>query len=285
VEVAFQRLRGLNPDVELEPIPDSLNSRNAEELVDGVDIVLDGLDRPEPRYILNRTCVELRKPFIFAGAIELFGNVTTIIPGQTPCLECFMAGIKDEDMPKCAVVGVHPSVLGIVTSIQVLEAVRILTGKEPLLVNKLFYIDLKELDFRSIQMEPSQSCAVCGSSPEAPLFPVADRFFEETCSRDGKRTFVISPKTKVEMDPKGLSSAVAEKAYTVKSSSEFGLSFETPEGLQVSLLRHGTMVVQAPPVLGGDLKEELVNMYKWIMVELLGLDPTVVPDLQDNGSA
>lgn len=282
VEVALQRLSKLNPDVELEPIPDSLNSGNAKELIAGADVILDGLDRPEPRYILNRTSVELHIPYIFAGAIELFGNVTSIIPGQTPCLECFMAGLKDEDMPKCAVVGVHPSVLGIITSIQVLEAVRIVTGREAKLGNKLLYVDLRELDFRIIEMQRTPTCAVCGFSSEVPPLPVVDRFFEETCSRDGKRTFIISPRTRVEIDLERVSAAVAEKGLPVKSSSNYGLTFENPEGVQFSLLKHGSMVAQAPASLEGDLNREVGKIYEWILVEVLGLSKEAVPDISGN---
>ena len=122
VEVAFQKLSRLNPDVTLDPVPESLNSVNAEQLLSGMDLVIDGLDRPEPRYILNRTCNKLKIPYIFGAAIEAFGNVSTILPGQTFCLECFMPGLKDEDLPVCGVVGVHPSILGIVSSAQVSEA-------------------------------------------------------------------------------------------------------------------------------------------------------------------
>ena len=59
VEVAWRKLSQLNPDVQLDPVPESLNSVNAEELIEGMDIVVDGLDRPEPRYIVNRTCNRL----------------------------------------------------------------------------------------------------------------------------------------------------------------------------------------------------------------------------------
>ena len=80
VEVAFNKLSRLNPDVALEPVPESLNSANAEELIAGMDVVIDGLDRPEPRYIVNRVCNKLKIPYVFGAAIEAFGNVSTILP-------------------------------------------------------------------------------------------------------------------------------------------------------------------------------------------------------------
>ncbi|UCF94257.1 MAG: HesA/MoeB/ThiF family protein, partial [Desulfobacterales bacterium] len=80
VEAAWHKLSRLNPDVKIDPVPESLNSINAREVIGGVDVVLDGLDRPEPRYLVNRTCNDLRIPYIFGAAIEAFGNVSTLLP-------------------------------------------------------------------------------------------------------------------------------------------------------------------------------------------------------------
>ena len=131
VEAALKKLTRINPDVNIESYPESLTSYNSNEIIAGANIVLDGLDRPEPRYIVNRTCHALEIPYIFGAAIEAFGNITSILPDRSICLECFMPGLKEEDLPKCGVVGVHPSVLGIVTGFQVFEAIRVLTEQEP----------------------------------------------------------------------------------------------------------------------------------------------------------
>ena len=193
VEIAQKKLKRLNPDVSIEAIPESLNSINAAEIINGVDVVLDGLDRPEPRYVVNRICNRLKIPYIFGAAIEAFGNASTLIPGRTFCLECFMPGLRDEDLPVCGVVGVHPSVIGMVASVQVSEAVRLLIGQQPKLLNKLLYIDLREFEFNVLEIQPLDSCKVCGKNPGGPPDKVSDRFFEETCARDGRRNFVLTP--------------------------------------------------------------------------------------------
>ena len=108
VEVALRKLSRLNPDVTIDPFPETLHSTNVNEIVKGVDVVVDGLDSPEPRYLINRTCNKLEIPYVFGAAIQVLGNVSTIVPDKTVCLECFMPGIKDGDLPKCGVVGVHP---------------------------------------------------------------------------------------------------------------------------------------------------------------------------------
>ncbi|MEM2897058.1 MAG: HesA/MoeB/ThiF family protein, partial [Candidatus Bathyarchaeia archaeon] len=109
-EAAYRKLRVLNPRISIEPIANSLNTLNAIELINGVNVVIDGLDAIETRYLLNRACQKLKIPYIFGSAIEAFGNVSTIIPEETACLECFYHGLKDEVLPKCGTIGVHPSI-------------------------------------------------------------------------------------------------------------------------------------------------------------------------------
>ena len=130
-EAAAKKLRNLNPEVELEPKPQPLTRANADELLGGVDVVMDGLDSIETRYLVNRSCIRSGTPYVFGGAIESLGIASTIIPHRSPCLECFVPDLRDESLDKCAVVGVHPAVVGLVSDIQVEEAIRIITGEEP----------------------------------------------------------------------------------------------------------------------------------------------------------
>jgi molybdopterin/thiamine biosynthesis adenylyltransferase len=277
VEVAFRKLSRLNPDVKLDPFPESLHSMNAKDLIGGVDVILDGLDRIEPRYVVNRTCNELNIPYVFGAAIEAFGNLSTMVPGQTMCLECFMPGLKDEDLPKCGVVGVHPSVLGIVTALQVSEAVNLLIGREPKLLNKLLYIDLRQLEFKTLNMSRNEDCLVCGAKATHLPEPLKDKFFEETCARDGRRNFVISPKERIEVNLEKLVQALAQRGFRIKTSDTFGITFEASQDFSTSILKSGTMIAQASPEFRGDPKREVLDTYKLILIDDLGFPPSILP--------
>ena len=279
VEVALRKLSRLNPDVELDPIPESLNSTNASALIRDMDVIVDGLDGPEPRYLVNRTCNKFQIPYVFGAAIEAFGNLTTIVPGKTICLECFMPGLKDDDLPKCAVVGVHPSAIGLVTALQVSEAVRLLLGQEPKLSNRLFYIDLREMEFNTFQMKKREDCEVCGAKPSSSPEPLEQKFFEETCARDGRRNFMISPKERVEIDLEELSSVLSQSGFKVKTAGIFGITFEQSEHIQTSILTSGTMIVQTSPALKDDPKDSVVETYKSILIDGLGLAPSILPEI------
>ena len=277
VEIAQHKLSKLNPDVKLDPIAESLNSINAEELIRGMDVVIDGLDRPEPRYLLNRACNRLKIPYVFGAAIEAFGNVSTLLPGQTFCLECFMPGLKDEDLPVCGVVGVHPSVVGIVSAVQVSEAVRLLIGQEPKLFNKLFYIDLRAFEFNILEIKALDSCRVCGNHPDGPPDPLKDKLFEETCARDGRRNFVISPKKRVNIPQKKLGKVLNRGGFAVQSASRFGTTFNFGQEICACILKSGIMIAQTPPEMPEATRVKVFEIYRSIMIEGLGLPPDILP--------
>jgi molybdopterin-synthase adenylyltransferase len=277
VEVAYKRLNRLNPDVTLEPVPEALNCLNADDLIDGMDIVIDGLDRIETRYMVNRTCNRLKVPYVFGAATASFGNVSTLIPDQTFCLECFMPDLKNEDIPSCGLVGVHPAVVGMVASIQVSEAVRVLTGLKPKLFNKLLYIDLREFEFNILDIPRLESCRVCGQKPDGAPAELTDRWFEESCARDGCRTYSISPKKRLEVNLTKLGKVIEKKGLPIKSAGMFGVTFEHSKGITACILKSGIMVAQTPPQLNDDMANDVLDIYKSILVDGMGIPEGILP--------
>jgi len=161
--IAARRLHPLNPEVTIEPVETKLTPETADQIVKGMSAVVDGLDRFTPRYALNRACVRQHVPYVFAGAVAASGNLTTIIPGQTPCLECIFEGVDDALQPTAATMGVYPTLLGVVANIQVHEALRIFLGQPPQLTGKLLYVDLGTLQFDQFPVARNPACPVCGS--------------------------------------------------------------------------------------------------------------------------
>ena len=277
VEVAWEKLQRLNPDVTLDPVPEALNADNAEALIKGMDVVVDGLDRPEPRYIVNRTCHRLKVPYVFGAAIEVFGNVSTFLPGKTLCLECFMGGLKNEDLPVCGLVGVHPAVIGMVSSMQVFETVRLLTGQSPKLQNRLLYIDLRQFEFNILDMPALETCRVCGTRPAGAPEKIPDRRFEETCARDGRRNFVLTPHRRLDIDIKRLEEEIRHRGFKVTRSDRLGITFEKSP-ITACILKSGIMIAQTPPALKTDVKANVLQIYQSILVDGLGMTGDIVPE-------
>lgn len=259
VEVAAERLKRINPHVEIESIPVSVTRFTAEQIVNGVDIVIDALDSIDARYALNDACIKNNTPFIYAGALGMLGSVCTILPKETACLRCIFPALKEDDMPTCSTEGVHPSILYIVSSIQVSEAVKIITGKKPSLTNKLLYIDLNELSFEKIQMSRFDECFSCGSSkPEVTETISNDLIVEELCGRDrGKRTYTLTPQEiKSSIDLSKIIKNAEHLGYNVKTRGNLGITATNEDHLSVSFLTSGSATI-----VGARDEEEAITIY------------------------
>ena len=259
VEAAAERLRKLNPGVEIEPVPTSVTKYTAESIVNGFDVVIDALDSVDARYALNDACIKHNIPFIYAGALGMLGSVTTIIPSKTACLRCIFPELNEEEMPACSTEGVHPSILYLVGGIQVSEAVKIITGQQPSLVNKLMYIDLNELSFEKVQIVRQEECPACGASAVISGQPVMEKelIIEELCGRDrGKRTWTLTPANPVPVNLTGISKRAETLGYHVKTRGTLGITATNPGKMSVSFLSSG-----AATIVGAKDEEEAIMIY------------------------
>ncbi len=243
VEAAAQRLRGINPFIGIDPVPMMVTPFNAEELIDGSDVVIGSLDMMAPRYSLNRACQKLGIPFIHGAALAYNGTVSTIIPRKTACLECFQGGIDDAEMPTCATVGVHPAILGIVGSLVVSETVRIIIGQEPNLADKLMYLDLEDYSFETINLRKAENCPVCGETGKTPE-PVAYNPITEICGREGRRVFIFNPEQRMNLSLEDVNAQLISMGFNVVVKGELGNTFEGLEGIKGSILKTGISILE-----------------------------------------
>ena len=108
-----------------------INDYTAFDVVDGCDVVIDALDSVNARYSLNKACIEKKIPFVTGAAVGVTGQSFTILPNESACYHCLFPALDEDSMPTCSIEGVHPSILSIIGGIEVSEAVKIITGKEP----------------------------------------------------------------------------------------------------------------------------------------------------------
>ncbi|MCW4052827.1 MAG: HesA/MoeB/ThiF family protein [Candidatus Bathyarchaeota archaeon] len=263
VEAAVNRLRKLNPYVELEPLPLSLSQHNAELTLKGTDLVIDGLDNMRTRYTVNRACAKLGIPYIFGAAVSTFGNISTIIPNETACLECFYGKLDDAALPNCGTVGVHPAILGVIASIEVSEAVKLLTIGQPRLANRLLYCDVSSLRFEEIKVAAVENCPICGSKPETIITPLKHLLVEELCGRNNRRTFIVTPAKTLALDMGKLRKILKDESIYIEVESELGTVFSS-RGISASLLDSGIMVVE-----GTRSDKETLDFYREIVVDKL----------------
>ena len=272
VEVGSKKLSSLNPDVKIEPIPNSLTAYNAEELLGDSDILVDGLDNASGRYIINRIAQKLKIPYVYGAAIESYGSTMTIIPGKTPCMACVFPNLSDENLPKCAVVGVLPPILSMVSSIMVSEVVRVLTGKEPILSGKMLYADLRLLTFDTVELSKNENCPVCSQGNSPIIEQDKHEGIEYSCGRDGKGVLVITPLRSLDIDLVALRNAIESAGLQVKRETDFSTAFEVDEKITINVLRTGNAIVEVkPPVPKGDVKKIIMSKFKEIVEDGLKL--------------
>lgn len=252
VEAAIEHLKRRNTDVEIEALPISITTYTAENIVKGFDVVIDALDSIDARYALNDACIKQHIPLIYAGALGMLGSVCTILPNESACLRCIFPALSEDDMPTCSTEGVHPSILYLVGGIQVSEAIKILLGQKPSLVNTLLYIDLNELSFERIKMLRHDECSACGGKEKIikDIQQKEELIIEELCGRDrGKRTYTVTPSkiTSIVNLNKVINNAEL-LGYNIKSRGSLGITVTTnnsnpSQQLSISFMTSGTATI------------------------------------------
>ena len=254
VEVATKKILALNPNVEVDLRTLSVDFDTAEKVAQGVDVVVDGLDRFASRYAINRACLKFEIPYVFGGAIEYYGNVSTIVPRKTACLECFLGKVTDERLPTCENVGVLASVVGVVASIQVREALSIVLGTTPSLANRLMFCDLDSMMFETFPVARRDECPACSTYKEVPTVSEGVRV-AELC---GKNAFIVTPKRQFSVDLERAMESLVSK-FKVKIRSQLGITFDYSSDISISLMRTGNMLIK-----GVNTQEEALRIYDQI---------------------
>ena len=156
-EIARERLRALNSEVKVLTVLKEVTEDNVARIVGKVDAIVDGLDNWKTRFIMNNYCVKNRIPFIHAGVSQFYGQITTIMPGEGPCLRCIFPKEPSETKLN-PIFGGTPSALA---SLQVMEVIKCLTGIGKRLVGRMLFIDGEEMSIETAEIKKNPNCPVC----------------------------------------------------------------------------------------------------------------------------
>ncbi len=144
-EAAARKLGVINSSVHVEPVVADIDRTNILDLCRDADLILDGTDNFEIRYLINDVAVKLDKPWVYGGSIGSHGQTMTIIPGDTPCLRCvFEAAPAPGEAGTCETAGVLSPTVSIIASYQAVEALKILSGHREQINRELIYVDIWE---------------------------------------------------------------------------------------------------------------------------------------------
>jgi molybdopterin-synthase adenylyltransferase len=158
---AERKLRGINGDVQVEGVVADLTPRNAGELLGEFSLILDGTDNFETRFLVNDFAVKTRTPWIYAAAVASYGVTMAVVPGQTACLACLLEAGGSGLEETCDTVGVLGPIVNVVASLEVGEALKLLTGRTHALHGRLVTCDVWSGRFQSVQAARNPECSVC----------------------------------------------------------------------------------------------------------------------------
>ena len=161
---AAEKLRRVNSAVEIEPIVADVEPSNVEELCRDVDCIVDGTDNFETRFLLNDVSVKHGIPWVYGGCLASEGQTMSILPGETPCLRCLMQEPPPAGMtPTCDTAGILAPIIGLIASIQAMEAIKILSGNRQATQRSLVVIDLWDMRLRQLGLEELRAASDCGT--------------------------------------------------------------------------------------------------------------------------
>lgn len=162
---AAKKLRRINSQVEIEGVVADVDHANIAELAQGVDAIVDGTDNFETRFLLNDFAVHNNIPWVYGGCIGAEGQTMTILPGETPCLRCLIQQCPPPGTtPTCDTAGILAPIVGVIASIEAIEALKILSGNRQAVSRKLSVIELWDNHLRQVDissLRESVDCPTC----------------------------------------------------------------------------------------------------------------------------
>ena len=228
-EAAKVKLGQINSTVKVEAIVADIDRTNIEDLAEGADLLLDGSDNFEIRYLINDVAIKHNKPWVYGGAVGSQGMSMTIVPGETPCLRCvFEAAPAAGEVGTCETAGVLAPTVNIVASYQATEAIKLLSGNKDAINRELLTLDVWENTQRRVKIAPLQ-----GRKGQCPC--CAKREFEWLEGAHGTQTTTLCGRNAVQVSHRAAGKLQFEQLAGVLRESgkvsfnKFLLKFELVE--------------------------------------------------------
>ena len=189
---AKNRLAKINSQIEIDAVVQDVNHDNIIQLVDGVDLLLDGTDNFETRFLLNDVSLKLGLPWVYGGCLGAEGQTMTIVPGRTPCLRCLMVDTPPPGTtPTCDTAGILAPIINVIASWQAVESLKLLTGNDAAVSQHLNVFDLWEGRVRQVALDSLKDNEACDACQQRD-FPWLD-------GRRGSHTSVLCGRNAVQL--------------------------------------------------------------------------------------
>ncbi len=234
---AKRRLAAINSGISVRSVVADLTAANAQELLGEADVILDGTDNFDTRYLINDFAVSAGKPWIYGGAVGSYGLVMPVMPGITPCLRCVYPEQPSGPQPTCETAGVLNVIVSAVASLQAAEAIKILSGHPELVMPRITTIDLWDGGIRQLNAPPRDPQCPCCGKREFPFLEESARPPVRMCGRNAvqiqdREGPIDLEELKARLQPLGEVQA-----------NEFALRFKTPP-YEITVFPDGRAIIK-----------------------------------------
>jgi hypothetical protein len=244
-EAAARKLRAVNSAVTVEPVVTDIDRTNVLELVQGADLVLDGTDNFEVRYLINDAAVKLGKPWVYGGCVGSHGQTMTILPGETPCLRCvFEAAPAPGEAGTCETAGVLGPAVGVIASFQAAEAIKVLSGHREQINRDLLYFDVWENVQRRIKVAPLLGRVDCPCCRRRRFEWLEGEHGSQTTSLCGRNAVQVSHRTPARLDFERMARELGRLGEV--TFNRFLMKFSA-EGYEFTVFPDGRAIIKGTP--------------------------------------
>src|SRR5918999_1588246 len=177
VQSAYEKIKGINPNVEVRIHEEALTSENALEIIEDYDVIVDGTDNFPTRCLVNDACVILNKPNVYGSIFRFEGQASVFWAERGPCYRCLYPEPPPPGLvPSCAEGGVLGVLPGIIGTIQANETIKLILGKGEPLIGRFLIFDALRMKFRELKLRKDPDCPVCGTHPTVTKLIDYDQF-------------------------------------------------------------------------------------------------------------
>jgi adenylyltransferase/sulfurtransferase len=247
---AAARLRKINSAVEVEPVVADISHANVRSLTEGVDLILDGSDNFEVRFLINDVSLELGIPWVYAGVIGSHGQKMAIFPNETACLRCLIEQVPDPgSIATCDTAGVLGPAVNVVASLEAVDAIKILSGKRELVPPVLTIVDVWDGTLRTMSVKDLRDRANCPACKGGERLWLSGKEGSQTTVLCGRNAVQVSPKQKTDLAFGELAEKLRAAGSVDFNAYLLRLVLKSPD-FELTVFRDGRAIIKGTEDIG-----------------------------------
>jgi len=247
---AADKLRKINSDVTIEPVVADVDHTNILQLADGVDLILDGTDNFETRFLINDASLETGIPWIYAGVIGSHGQTMVVFPGETACLQCLIATVPEPGTTEtCDTAGVLGPAVNVIASMEAVDAIKLLAGRRDLITPSLLVVDVWDASFRKMNIKDLRDRTDCPACKQNDRVWLKGKKGSQSTILCGRNAVQVSPQQKVNLNFEELADKLRESGTVEHNPYLLRLVLCDPN-YEVTVFRDGRAIIKGTEDIG-----------------------------------